>query len=1052
MKASRRLRRWLIALVVCFVLVGVIGFFVLPPIVKSQAEKRLSAALGRQVTIGKVRLNPYVLSMTIENFDIREKDGQHSFLGWNRVYVNVDLLSSLVGDWVVSDVEVEGLHGVVVIRADGSFNFSDLLASLSRLASPSAPSAPPAKPMHPIRVDRLAVAQARAEFTDLTRPDPFHTVVGPLTFVLTNFRTAGSNGAPYHFEAVTESGEKLSWTGSLAVDPVASKGEFAVENLILKKYTPYFEEVFHGILTEGKLTVRGRYEAALKDTKITLKMSDGAVHLRDLRVSEIPAGPSVVELPKLDVTGIRADAIALKATVDSVALAGGHITVRRDANGMLNLLTMVQTAPVPGAASVAAPPMPLPDFKVGEVTVKDFKVTVTDNAAPRPAQLELNGLQVSLKNVTLANGAVMPLDASFSWAPRGTVHTAGTVTLKPEITADLKSEVNDFAILPLSPYVEKFVNARITGGAVTTTNTVHLALPAAIFAGDITVKKFGLVDALHNEKLAGYAALTLKDLKASTAPQLTVSLAEIDVTDPYARLVISAFDAKGGATVMDHPEAINFMTVMKNAAAPAVATTPTVTSAAVKSGQQTPPASTAAPRVTPAAALPQIEVGRVVIAGGDFSFTDRSVEPNVHLSLSQFGGTITGLSSANLAKAEVELKGMVDGAGPVAISGKLDPLGTARFVDLKIDFKNVDLLPLSPYTGKYAGYELVRGKLVVDSKVEIQGRKLDATNVVTLNQFTFGTATNSPDATGLPVRLGVALLKDADGKIVIDLPVQGNLDDPDFRVGKVVMRVLVNLLTKAATSPFSLIGSMFGGGGDELAFQEFTPGSSELLPAELPKLATLVKALTNRPALSLGIAGSFDAAADAYALKRQKFAEQVRRQIWEAKHATDPNIAPPDQLVISPEENAAMIKKLFNEKFPPGTQFGTPLPTAPLVAALPAPPPPGILKRVVNIITFKERREERAQKEQIAHAAADHDKAVEAAAEAGLPLDEMTGRLAEAVVINDDDLRALASARAMRVRDQLINVGHVAPDRLFLAQPKVDSKLNQGPRVFLTLQ
>jgi hypothetical protein len=268
----------------------------------------------------------------------------------------------------------------------------------------------------------------------------------------------------------------------------------------------------------------------------------------------------------------------------------------------------------------------------------------------------------------------------------------------------------------------------------------------------------------------------------------------------------------------------------------------------------------------------------------------------------------------------------------------------------------------------------------------------------------------------------------------------------------VVWRVIGNLLAKAAASPFSLLGSMFGGGGDELAFQEFTPGGSNLQATEQPKLDTLVKALTNRPALSLGIEGSYDAAADTYALRNAKLVEQVRRQIWEAKHATNPNIAPPDQLVITPEENAAMVKKLFNQKFPPGTKFGAPVAEAPPVAAPPPPPPPGFLKHMVELITFAEKREKSAAKKAEAQRAAEHQKALNVAAEAGLPLEEMTGRLAEAMAVDDNDLHALAMARALRVRDQLANAGHIATERLFLSQSKDPKKLNKGPRVFLSLQ
>jgi len=1019
MNPSPRARRRLIAAAIFFVLFSVVGFFVLPPIIKSQAEQRLSAELGRTVTIGKVRVNPYALSVTVENFDIRLKVGDGSFLGWGRLYVNFDALSSLTGDWALSDVELDGFHVSAIILPDGKLNFADLLERVAALQS--ATPGKPAKPSRALRIGSLKVTQARVEFADQSRPQPFATVLGPVSFAATGLRTAGSRGAPSHFEAVTEKGEKLAWTGTVSVEPLRSVGEFTVENIVLAKYEPYYFDRVRADLIEGKLSVRGHYEIDLTEGERALKLTDGAVQLRGVKLLERANHEPALELAAFDLNGLNVDALAQKASVGSISLAGGNLHVRREPDGTINLLAMLQPAAgVPTAPASAAPAAPakLPVVAIGEFAVKDFQVNVADLATPTPAHLELSHLQFSLKNVTLADGAVMPLQLAFNWAPGGTVQVGGSVKVMPQLEADLKTDVGLLEILPLSPYLEQFANARITQGRFSTANTVHLAMaggePAITFAGGIKLENFGLVDSAHNEDLAGFATLTLTGLNVSTAPQLSVALTELGVTGPYARVLVNA------------DKSINLVGVRKQGA----------------------PIATAAATVV----QPKVEIGRVLIAGGDFSFTDRSVQPNVHLALTQFGGSVQGLSSENVARANVDLRGMVGGSGPVAITGKLDPLGAVKSVDLKIDLKNVDLLPLSPYTGKFAGYELARGQLVVDSKVLIADRKLDSATVVTLNQFTFGAATNSPDATGLPVRLGVALLKDADGRIVIDLPVQGSLDDPNFRYGKVVVRVLVNLLTKAATSPFSLIGSMFGGGGEELAFQEFAPGGSDLLPAELPKLDTIVKALTNRPGLSLGLEGDYDAAADGYALKRAKFADLVRRQIWEAQHATNPNIPPPAQLVIADTEHAAMVKKLFDAKFPPGTKFGTPLPSAPAVAAPPPPPPPGFFHSMLDTITFKKQRAEHAAKEESLRLAAEHEKAVAAAATAGLPLEEMTGRLAETMVVDDNDLRALAAARALRVRDHLITIGHISADRLFLSSGTGPAKQNKGPRVFLSLQ
>ncbi len=1020
---SRR-RRWLWITAVILALFTITGFFVLPPIVKAQLEKRLSAGLGRAVTVGQVRINPYALSVTLENFDIREKDGRSSFLGWSRLYINFDALASLTGDWVLSEIELDGFHAGVTVNRDGSLNFSDILAKVT--APPAAPAAP-AKPARPLRIGSLKVTQARVDFADQSRHKPFATIVGPLTFAITEFRTAGARGAPYHFEAATESGEKLAWSGTLSAEPFRSVGELSLENIMLAKYSPYYAEQMQADLVDGKLSVRGKYEINLTEGQRALKLTDGSVRLRGLKLLERANQDVAVELPALDIAGVDADALALKATVGSVNLAGGHLHVRREKDGSINLLTMLQPpaaepAPATPAAPTAAAPAPakLPDIMVGELALKDFQVDVTDLAAPRPAQLGLSGLQFTLKKFTLAEGASMPLQLALNWAPQGTVKLDGTVSLKP-VKADLKVDVAGLAMLPLSPYLEQFVNARITEGAVTAALAAQVALPAdqplaATLAGDIKVEKFGLVDGAHNEELTGFGSLALNGLRVSTAPQLSVALDEVDLTAPYARVVVNG------------DKTLNLAAVAPAGAKPA-------------------PEKNAP--IVPAAPAPKIEIGKVVIAGGDYSFTDRSVEPNVRMAITQFGGTIAGLSSENLAKATVDLKATVDGAGPVAISGQLDPLGASKYVDLKIDFKNVDLLPLSPYSGKYAGYELARGKLLLDVKFLLDGKKIDATNVITLNQFTFGGASNSPDATGLPVRLGVALLKDMDGKIVIDVPVQGSIDDPDFHIGKVVWRVIFNLLTKAAVSPFALLGSMFGGGGDELGYQEFAPGTAALQPEQVRKLETMVKALTNRPGLSVDLAGSYDGPADTFALRQQKLADTVRRTIWEAKHALDPNIAPPEQLVITPEENAAMVKKLFDEKFPPGTQFGAPLARAPVVAAPPPAAKKGLFGRVVDVVTLKALRTGNAKPAEAAGPAA----AAEGAAPTGPTLAEMTGRLAETMEVGDNDLRSLAQARAQQVRDYFITTGKIDPERLFLAKDQSDpAKAGKGPRVFLTLQ
>ena len=1028
-----RLLLWIAA--VCLVLFTVTGFFVLPPIVRSQLEKRLTAQLGRTVTVGKVRINPFTPSVTVEKFDIREADGAASFVGWDRLYVKVGVLPLLVGAWVVEAVELDGLRVRAAINADGSMNFSDLIAKFNGPAAPApspATKAAAAAAPRPVRLGSFKLTGARIDFSDLSRSAPFRTTIGPLHFTLTGLTTAGDRQAPYGFEAVTEAGEKLAWQGWVSASPVRSAGEWRVENIILKKYAPYYAPLVRADLADGKLSLRGRYEINLDPKGQKLTVSDAVLGLRDLRILERATGQPAIELPALTVKGINLDGVARKGTISAVTLAGGKVSVRRDKDGTINLLAMLQPespvpalAPaVPTTASTAAA-APLPDIRIGEIAVNDLQIDVADLAAARPAHLKVDHLQVSLKDVAPAAETPLKVHVALAWAPQGKVEVDGIATLRPSPSAILKVVVTDVELLPLSPYLEQFVNARLTQGAVSATGDVQFALAGSqasvTVAGEASVDKFAMVDGAHSEELAGFSRVAFSGVKLHTAPQLALSVGEVVVTDPYARVVVNA------------DRTLNLAALAKAGVPPPPAVAPARPQSAA-----------------PPAPAPKIEIGKVSIAGGDFSFVDRSVEPNVKVVLGQFGGTISGLSADNPARADLALKGVVDGVGPVAMAGKLDPLATRKFMDLQVDLRGIELLPLSPYSGKYAGYELARGKLQVAVKLKLDGRQLDSTNVMTLDHFTFGQATNSPDATHLPVRLGVALLKDMDGKIVIDVPVGGNLDDPEFHISKVVWRVIGNLLTKAAVSPFSLLGSMFGGGSEELAWQEFAPGAAQWLPTEDKKLETLVKALTNRPGLNLGIEGDYDAAADAFVLKQQKLADRVRRQIWEAGHAVDPNILPPEQLTISPEDNAAMIKKLFDEKFPPGTPLGAPLPPPPVVA----PPPAakhGILRRVIDVVTFKGSSAPAAAPKPAASAEA--APASGDAPASGPSLAEMTARLADAMEVNDNDLRALGAARAQQVRDYFVQTGKIDPARLFLANVAAGATTqNKGPRVFLTLQ
>jgi len=344
---------------------------------------------------------------------------------------------------------------------------------------------------------------------------------------------------------------------------------------------------------------------------------------------------------------------------------------------------------------------------------------------------------------------------------------------------------------------------------------------------------------------------------------------------------------------------------------------------------------------------------------------------------------VAGLSSDLGTTADVELRGRVSDA-PLEILGKINPLSGNLFIDLKAAAKGIELPQFSPYSGKYAGYAIEKGKLSVDLAYKLENRRLEAQNKVFLDQLTFGDKVESPTATKLPVLLAVSLLKNSRGEIDINLPIGGSLDDPKFSVGGVIVQVIVNLIVKAATAPFALLGSMFGG-GEELSYVEFDPGRYVLTAASEKKLETLAKALNDRPALKLEITGRADPAVDREGLKKAAVERKVKAQKFAdlAGKGEAPESA--DSVTVDESEYPKYLERAYKkEKFP----------------------------KPRNMIGLAK----------------------------DLPAAEMEKLMLANVTPSDGDLQQVASQRAAAVRDYLVKQGKVPEDRVFLLAPKVSAE------------
>jgi hypothetical protein len=263
-----------------------------------------------------------------------------------------------------------------------------------------------------------------------------------------------------------------------------------------------------------------------------------------------------------------------------------------------------------------------------------------------------------------------------------------------------------------------------------------------------------------------------------------------------------------------------------------------------------------------------VSLGSLDVRDAKLSVTDPTTTPATAFILSDASASLRGFTSDSKSPLEFNADTKVNTSGRVKVTGKLDLTGPKALGDITIDLGAIPTPPYSPVSSRYLGYTNPEGRLTAKVPVKIENDFVRGTLDANLDRFFLGDSVDSPQAISLPVKLGLALLRDRNDQIKLNIPFEGRLDDPSFSWGALVWQAVFNVLSKAATAPFQLLAMALGGGsGDDLSSIDFAPGSSELSPEMLARLDKLSTALSDRPALSLRVLASVDAEADTSALK-----------------------------------------------------------------------------------------------------------------------------------------------------------------------------------------
>ena len=951
---SRKIWLLLAALIGLYALAG---FWLVPKLVVSGLHEYLEVKHQRHVEVGAVRFNPFTLQLDVARFAVADADGA-PLVGFGHLAADVRARSVLRGGVEFALITIDQPHVRLVQRRDGSLNIMDLV-----------PPSDPNSPMPKVWIDSLRIARGDAEFADLNRANPFQVAVTAFDFELDDFYTRSSSNV-YRLTARSKLDATFAFSGTFGLDPVVSTGELHIGNFRAQSIADAGPNLLPLDVPHGTLDVNGRYDYSMRAQTAGLSLDFTDLTLHDVGLRAPGVQDTWVEIPQLTALDTHLDFPNATAKVGKLRIEGARVNAWLERSGVLNLTRLYVPLPADPAAA-AAPPSKAWQLALPLVEVAGADVELADRGPRHPATLHLVPVGVTVRGITIPGST--PIEFGAEVTVNGTGHAAidGKMTLAP-LAGRLNVDFSTLPLLALQPYIEGKAALRLRSGTASFKGFAELGEGGGIVVdGDGSVDALRTTDDALEEDFVKWASVRFNGLHAATNPA-SLRIREVVARQPYARVIVGS----NGRT--------NISIVLRTGSAAAPTGTPPAT----------PPAATSNEMA--------LEVAVVRIEGGSMNFADYSVKPQFATGIHDLSGTVRGVSSATDSRATIALDGKVDRYAPAHIAGEMNLLAATSYAKVQMSFKNLELTGMSPYAGKFAGYWIDKGKMSADLDYRIVDRKLNANHHIVVNQLTLGQHVDSPDATSLPVRLGIALLKDKDGVIDLDLPVTGSLDDPDFRIGKVVWRVVVNLVTKAVTSPFRLLGSLFGG-GEDLEFVEFRAGDATLDAATRAKVAALVKALDARPGLSvdvpIGVATEFDTPA----LATAKFDAELSPRAAARLNADPADSGALARLRATPPAYRVMLEEAY------GATVGH----APVV------PPPA--------------------------------KGTPADAATTAAIAWLEGELRGQVSVSPRDLDALAAARAAAIQSALLDGTDIDPGRVFMIKAPPPEVAGEHLRLKLAL-
>ncbi|QJB55247.1 DUF748 domain-containing protein [Pseudodesulfovibrio sp. zrk46] len=890
---------------------------------------------------------------------------------------------------VFKDVTLNTPYFKLIRNKNNSINWAGYFPETpdpERDSLPPSPQEEAAKDNAPFKVtlNEISIEKGELDWNDRAVPGGFQRTFKNFNFTGNAITTDGDT--PSRIAASIGEKENLSLNGTVTLIPLKGQARLKLKDLALPTFHTYLAQGLPMTVNSGIVGCDAELHFQAVNGDFDLAVNNSTATVNNLALSKPDAKEPSFGLTELALSGAKFDLKAKDVLVDEIRINDPMLKLVKEKRGDIDLVKLFQKdKDVVAEEKVAEAEVPKWTATVNRVRMTGGAASYKDFSLNNPATLSINTLKVDVDNVSTRQGATMTYDVSTHWGGKGTLSVAGKLTADP-LSTDGRLQMRGMGLRPLDGHLGEFTQLLFASGTASTDLKYKFTggdTPKFAIQGNASLNKVQLKDNRGKGEFAGIDALTLANLRFSNEPY-RLGVADIHLEGP--RVVVD-FDEKGNLNlrrafgIPEPPPVSDKDKKDESQKGKAKKSTKKEEAKATESTEE------AAPEPS---FFDTIDIGTVTMDKGHVIYRDASVEPTYFTTISDMKLGLVDIAQTKEARPKLNFSAKI-GPTPMSVTGVVNPVITPMYSDLTIAVNGMELVPLSPYTIKNLAYPIEKGRLYADVNFKTENWILTADNKFFIEQLVLGPKDKRPGAPNVPVKFGLALLQDSNGDIELNLPIRGKLNDPDFRIGGIVFKAIASLFVKALASPFSLIGSIFGGGGQDMDFVVFQPGRHQLDQAGLKKIDTTIKAMLERQKLKLEVDGVIDPDADKRGLVSVIFENKLKQQKYNSLTRKERAATTVDAVTVPPEEYEEFLFEAYKEE----------------------PDPEGI-KPTTLFMTDRQ------------------------------PVEVMEKFILDRIVVTDDDLNELARLRAAAVKNHMITKAPALTERVYLLDRRKDKKGKTG--------